>query len=493
MSGAAKKVAEAATDYAGFVTIFIMGSLVLHSIRPDITEKVFGKSKTVSSESMVHSMDVQQVKCTEERLEDVCGMEDVVEDIRVIVDFFKNPEKFKKVGARCPRGILFSGPPGTGKTMLARAIANEAGIPMFSISAGELNEVYAGVGTMRLRKVFEKARECAPSIVFIDEIDAVATKRNHGNGDQNTINYLLTAMDGFSHADGVIVLAATNMEEELDPAIKRPGRFDKIIRFESPTSEHRKKMFGVHARKFAVSPEIDFDHLVRATSGANGAEIYNYMNQAAIRAAVRGNSQIEQVDVEHVIRKAKSSSLVMSDSVRRHVAYHEAGHAVVAHFVECTHPVEYATILPAEGAAGHVRLSSDTGVTVDTFDACFAQLVVAMGGRAAETVLFGKGDVSSGVKGDMEMATNLAREMVASCSMNMSRIIPSVDCMKDASEELKIKVDTEVETLLNSALLRACQIIGEHLPEVHAVAQKLIEKETLYASDIQAAISSANN
>ncbi len=353
--------------------------------------------------------------------EDVAGVDEAKEDLQEIVEFLRDPQKFQRLGGRIPRGVLLVGPPGTGKTLLARAIAGEANVPFFTISGSDFVEMFVGVGASRVRDMFEQAKKNAPCIIFIDEIDAVGRHRGAGLGGGNdereqTLNQLLVEMDGFEANEGIILIAATNRPDVLDPALLRPGRFDRQIVVPNPDVVGREKILRVHVRKVPLAPDVDLKIIARGTPGFSGADLMNLVNEAALLAARRGKRIVTMSEFEDakdkVMMGAERRTLVMTEDEKRLTAYHEAGHAIVALNVPATDPVHKATIIPRGRALGMVMQLPERDKLSMSYEQMTSRLAIMMGGRVAEEMIFGKDKVTSGAQSDIEQATRLARMMV---------------------------------------------------------------------------------
>ena len=439
--------------------------------------------------------------------EDVAGVDEAKEDLQEIVEFLKDPQKFQKLGGRIPKGALLVGPPGTGKTLLARAIAGEANVPFFTISGSDFVEMFVGVGASRVRDMFEQASKNAPCIIFIDEIDAVGRHRGAGLGGGNdereqTLNQLLVEMDGFESNEGIILIAATNRPDVLDPALLRPGRFDRQVVVPRPDILGREKILKVHVRKVPLAPDIDLKVIARGTPGFSGADLANLVNEAALLAARRSKRLVTQHEFEDakdkVLMGAERRSMVMSDEEKALTAYHEGGHALVALHRPASDPVHKATIIPRGRALGMVmRLPERDQVSV-TREKLMADLAVAMGGRIAEEVIFGDDKVTSGASQDIKMATQIAKAMVTQFGMS-EKLGPlayadneeevflghSVTRTQNLSDETQKLVDEEVHRLVDTGYETANRIINEHLDQLHIIAKGLLEYETLSGDEIK--------
>jgi len=438
--------------------------------------------------------------------DDVAGVDEAKEELEEIVEFLKAPQKFQRLGGRIPKGALLVGPPGTGKTLLARAIAGEANVPFFTISGSDFVEMFVGVGASRVRDMFEQAKKNAPCIIFVDEIDAVGRHRGAGLGGGNdereqTLNQLLDEMDGFEANAGVILIAATNRPDVLDPALLRPGRFDRQVVVPNPDIIGREKILKVHMRKVALSPDVNPRIIARGTPGFSGADLANLVNEAALLAARKGCRAVGMTELEEakdkVMMGAERRSMVMSEDEKKLTAYHEGGHALVAANCPASDPIHKATIIPRGRALGMVmRLPERDQLSVSR-EKMEADICVAMGGRIAEELAFGYDKVTSGASQDIEMATSLARGMVTRYGMsdelgplmygeNEEEVFlgHSVTRTKNLSEETARKIDGEIRRIIDVAYERAQGILKENLDQLHMIAGALLEYETLSGEDI---------
>ena len=427
---------------------------------------------------------------------DVAGEEEAKEALKEIVDFLHNPQKYESIGAQMPKGVLLQGPPGTGKTLLAKAVAGEANVPFFSISGSEFVEMFVGAGAARVRDLFHQAQEKAPCIVFIDEIDTIGKKRDGslgGNDErEQTLNQLLTEMDGFDGKKGVVILAATNRPESLDPALTRPGRFDRRVPVELPDLQGREEILKVHAKKIKVAEDVDFQQIARMASGASGAELANIVNEAALRAVRNGRSQVEQEDleesVETVIAGYQRKNAVVSQKDKQIVAYHETGHALVAAMQKHSAPVHKITIIPrTSGALGYTMQVEEQDTLLMSKEEILDKIATYTGGRAAEEVIFGS--ITSGASNDIEQATKLARAMVTQLGMSdtfgmvametVSNRYLGGDASLACSDETAAKIDEEVRQIIEQCHQKAKDILLQNLPKLHELAKYLLEKETI--------------
>jgi len=440
--------------------------------------------------------------------DDVAGVDEAKEDLVEIVDFLKDPQKFQKLGGRIPKGVLLVGPPGTGKTLLARAIAGEANVPFFTISGSDFVEMFVGVGASRVRDMFEQAKKNAPCIVFIDEIDAVGRHRGAGLGGGNdereqTLNQLLVEMDGFEANEGVILIAATNRPDVLDPALLRPGRFDRQIVVPNPDLSGREKILRVHMRKVPLASDVDPKVIARGTPGFSGADLANLVNEAALLAARRGKRLVSRAEFEDakdkVMMGSERRTLAMTDDEKKLTAYHEGGHAIVALNVVGSDPIHKATIIPRGRALGMVmRLPERDQVSLSR-QKLHADLCVAFGGRIAEELIFGYDKVTTGAQSDIEMATRMARAMVTRFGMsdelgpiayaeNQEEVFlgHSISRQQNVSEATAQKIDAEVRRIIEETYSQAKKILTEKLEDLHALARGLLEYETLTGEEIKA-------
>jgi len=439
--------------------------------------------------------------------EDVAGVDEAKDDLQEIVEFLRDPQKFQRLGGRIPKGALLVGPPGTGKTLLARAIAGEANVPFFTISGSDFVEMFVGVGASRVRDMFEQAKKNAPCIIFIDEIDAVGRHRGAGLGGGNdereqTLNQLLVEMDGFEANEGIILIAATNRPDVLDPALLRPGRFDRQVVVPNPDIIGREKILKVHVRKVPLAPDVDLKTVARGTPGFSGADLSNLVNEAALLAARRSKRMVTHGEFEDakdkVMMGSERRSLVMSEEEKKLTAYHEGGHALVALNMPASDPVHKATIIPRGRALGMVMRLPERDQVSWTRAKLKADLAVAMGGRVAEEMIFGEEKVTSGASQDIKMATKMARAMATQFGMS-DKLGPlaygdneeevflghSVARHQNVSDETQKLVDDEVKRFVNEGYATARQIITEHVDQLHIVAKGLLEYETLTGAEIK--------
>ena len=441
---------------------------------------------------------------------DVAGLQEEKEDLEELVDFLKEPQKYTKMGARIPKGVILVGPPGTGKTLLAKAVAGEAGVPFFSISGSDFVEMFVGVGASRVRDLFEDAKKNAPCIVFIDEIDAVARRRGTGMGGghderEQTLNQLLVEMDGFGVNEGIIVMAATNRVDILDPAILRPGRFDRKIGVGKPDVKGREEILKVHAKEKPLGDDVDLENIARTTAGFTGADLENLMNEAAIWAAKSGRTYIQQQDIQQAFIKvgigAEKKSRLISDREKRITAYHEAGHALLFHLLPNVGPVHTVSIIPTGmGAAGYTMPLPEKDEMFMTKGKMLDTLMVDLGGRIAEELIIE--DITTGASQDIKQATQLAKAMVT--QYGMSERVGLIDYGNDEgevfigrdlahsrgfSESMAAVIDEEVKRLIDEAHTKATAIIKEHIDVLHRCAALLIEKEKIGQEEFEALFS----
>ncbi len=454
----------------------------------------FGKSRARLASN-------QQKRVT---FKDVAGVDEAKEELREIIDFLKDPQKFQKLGGRIPKGVLLMGPPGTGKTLLARAVAGEAGVPFFSISGSEFVEMFVGVGASRVRDLFEQAKKHAPCVVFIDEIDAVGRHRGAGLGGghderEQTLNQLLVEMDGFESNDGVILIAATNRPDVLDPALLRPGRFDRRIIVNRPDLKGREEILRVHTRKVQLGEDVDLTVIARGTPGFTGADLANLVNEAALIAARFNRKAVTMPDFEEakdkVLMGSERRSVMLSEQEKRNTAYHEAGHTVVALKVPHADPIHKVTIIPRGLALGITQQLPESDRHMHTREYLESQIAIMMGGRVAEEIFLGS--MTTGASNDLERATEIAREMV--CRFGMSQLGPLTFGSSDEaiflgkelvrhqnySEDTAIKIDQEVKRIVMEQYHRAREIILANREGVERLVNALLEKETLDAQEIE--------
>jgi cell division protease FtsH len=460
----------------------------------------FGKSKAR----------VQMEPQTQVTFGDVAGIEGAKLELTEVVDFLKNPDRFTAVGAKIPKGVLLVGPPGTGKTLLAKAVAGEAGVPFFSISGSEFVEMFVGVGASRVRDLFEQAKKNAPCIVFIDEIDAVGRQRGAGLGGGNdereqTLNQLLTEMDGFEGNTGIIIVAATNRPDVLDAALMRPGRFDRQVVVDRPDYAGRLQILGVHARGKTLAKDVDLDKIARRTPGYTGADLANLLNEAAILAARRELTEISMDEVndaiERVMAGPEKKDRVMSEKRKRLVAYHEAGHALVGALMPDYDPVQKISIIPRGNAGGLTFFTpSEERMESGLYSRAYLQnqMAVALGGRVAEEIVYGEDEVTTGASNDLQQVARVARQMVTRFGMS-DRLGPvalgrsqggmflgrDIAAERDFSEDTAAAIDEEVSQLVAEAYKRATAVLNGNRTVLDELAEMLVERETVDAEDLQ--------
>lgn len=440
--------------------------------------------------------DAESHKNTNVTFKDVAGLEEEKTELIEIVNFLKEPKKFQDMGAKIPKGILLYGKPGTGKTLIAKAIAGEAGVPFISMSGSEFIEMFAGLGASRVRKLFEKAKKVSPCIVFIDEIDAIGSRRTSGSGaeteNNQTLNQLLVEMDGFETDQTVIVLAATNRPEMLDKALLRPGRFDRQITIAAPDAKGREEILKIHSANKKLSSEIDLKEIATDTAGFTGAELANVLNEAAIIATIKKHKEITMDDLEEAVKKVtvglEKHSRVISDKDKKLTAYHEAGHAVVSKYLPTQSDVKEVSIIPRGIAGGYTMYKTNEDKYYISKTEMEEKLIALLGGRAAEKIAIN--DISTGASNDIEVATEVAKDMVV--KYGMSDIIGPIDLtVKDKTEinafgeEIDNVVGIEVKKLIDESYKKAQEIILSHMDKLHAVAGVLLEKEKITAEEFE--------
>ncbi len=430
---------------------------------------------------------------------DVAGVDEAVEELQEIKEFLENPKKFQALGARIPKGVLLYGPPGTGKTLLARAVAGEAGVPFFSISGSDFVEMFVGVGASRVRDLFEQAKQASPCIIFIDEIDAVGRHRGAGMGGghderEQTLNQLLVEMDGFEMKDNVILIAATNRPDILDPALLRPGRFDRQIVVDRPDRNGRRKILEVHTKGKPLIPEIDLDVLAAGTPGFTGADLANLVNEAALLAARRGKKVIEQSELEEgimrVIAGPEKKTRLLTEQERRITAYHEMGHALVGFYLEHTDEVHKISIISRGQALGYTISLPREDRYLTTKGSLMDQLAMTLGGRAAEELVFN--EITTGASNDLEKVTSTAKQMIMRFGMSeklgprvlgrnhdMPFLGREMGAQPDYSEEIAREIDSEIRRVIEEAHETALRVLREHMDELHNASRVLIERETI--------------
>ena len=437
--------------------------------------------------------------------DDVAGADEEKEELKEIVEFLKSPKKFIELGARIPKGVLLVGPPGTGKTLLAKAVSGEAGVPFFSISGSDFVEMFVGVGASRVRDLFDQAKKNAPCIVFIDEIDAVGRHRGAGLGGghderEQTLNQLLVEMDGFGVNEGVIILAATNRPDILDPALLRPGRFDRRIYVGLPDIKGREAILKVHARGKPLGSDVKLDELAKSTPGFTGADLENLLNEAALLAARKNKRRIEMEEIKEATFKVvvgpEKKSKVMSEKEKRLTAYHEAGHAIAVKVASSTNKVDRVSIIPSGRAGGYTAHKPDEDLSYHTRSQLMEEIIIAMGGRAAEDLVLG--EISTGAANDLKQANSIARSMIMKFGMSETlgnMVFDENDEVfigrdfghtKNYSEEMAAIIDKEIKRIIDSAYEKTKSILSEHINVLHKVAEALLEKEKLEGYEFEA-------
>ncbi len=436
---------------------------------------------------------------------DVAGVDEAVEELHEVVDFLKDPKRYNDIGAKIPKGVLLYGPPGTGKTLLARAVAGEAGVPFFSISGSDFVEMFVGVGAARVRDLFEQAKKNAPCIVFVDEIDAVGRHRGAGLGGghderEQTLNQLLVEMDGFNSNEGIIIIAATNRPDILDPALLRPGRFDRHVVVDKPDIKGRTEILKVHFRGKSFEEDVDIEVLARRTPGFTGADLANVVNEAALLAARRGRKKISMKDLEdateRVIAGPEKKSRVMSEEEKRLVAYHEAGHAVVGSLLPHTDPVHKISIIPRGRAGGYTLLLPTEDRNYLTRSHLLDEVTTLLGGRVSESLVLD--DISTGAKNDLERATGIVRQMITEYGMSEElgpmtfgrpeeQVFLGRDIARDRnySEEIAYSIDREAHRMIEKCYQRAKEILENNMNKLHLIARTLMEKETIERQEFE--------
>ncbi len=461
-----------------------------------------GGNKALSfGKSRARLLSAQQKKAT---FKDVAGTDEAKEELQEIIEFLKDPQKFQKLGGRIPKGVLLVGPPGTGKTLLARAIAGEANVPFFSISGSDFVEMFVGVGASRVRDLFEQGKKNAPCIIFIDEIDAVGRHRGAGLGGghderEQTLNALLVEMDGFESNEGVILIAATNRPDVLDPALLRPGRFDRRVVVARPDVKGREEILRVHTRKVPLSDDVELSIIARGTPGFSGADLANLVNEAALWAARQNRKFVMMVDFEmskdKVMMGVERRSMILSDEEKKNTAYHEAGHALVAAMTPGADPVHKVTIIPRGMALGLTMQLPEDDKHTYTREYLEAMLAVLMGGRSAEEIFLGH--ITTGAGNDIERATDLARNMV--CEWGMSELGPlaygkkdeaiflgrEITQHRDYSEDTAIQIDKEVKRIVNGGYENAKRLLSNNRDTLERIAQALLEREVIDANEVK--------
>ena len=441
--------------------------------------------------------DADKSENTHITFKDVAGLDEEKNELIEIVDFLKEPKKFHDMGAKIPRGILLCGKPGTGKTLIAKAIAGEAGVPFISMSGSEFIEMFAGLGASRVRKLFDKARKVAPCIVFIDEIDAIGSRRSSGNGAESennqTLNQLLVEMDGFDTGETIIVLAATNRPEMLDKALLRPGRFDRQITINAPDLKGREEILKIHSKDKKLAEGVTLRGIAEDTAGLTGAELANILNESAIIATINKHEAIENEDIEEAFKKVtvglQKVSRVIPEKDKRLTAYHEAGHAIVSRYLQTQEPVKEISIIPRGMAGGYTMYKTNEDKNYISKTEMEERLIALLGGRAAEKIALN--DISTGASNDLEVATKIAKDMVTVYGMSDVVGTISINTEKDPyelqllGEKYADAIGAEVKILLDTAYLRAQTIISNHMDKLQEVAQTLLQKETITEAEFE--------
>ena len=441
--------------------------------------------------------DAESNKDTHTTFKDVAGLDEEKNELIEVVDFLKEPKKFQDMGAKIPRGILLCGKPGTGKTLIAKAIAGEAGVPFISMSGSEFIEMFAGLGASRVRKLFEKAKKIAPCIVFIDEIDAIGARRTNASGAESennqTLNQLLVEMDGFDTNETVIVLAATNRPEMLDKALLRPGRFDRQITIAAPDARGREEILKIHGKNKKFADDIDLKDIAEDTAGFTGAELANVLNEAAIVATIKRHKKIQMSDLEEAVKKVtvglEKHSRVISDKDKRLTAYHEAGHAIVSKFLGTQTDVKEVSIIPRGLAGGYTMYKTNEDKYYISKTEMEEKLIALLGGRAAEKLVLN--DISTGASNDIEVATQIAKDMIIKYGMSDNLGPISINTEKDPyelqllGEKFGDAIGAEVKIMLDTAYARAQTILTNNMDKLHVVAEVLIQKEVISAEEFE--------
>ena len=496
----ASEIVEQTSPFLTFILSWVLPIVIFIGIGQYMTKKLMDHAGGGSS-SMAFGMGKSNAKVYVKssdgiKFADVAGEDEAKENLKEIVDYLHTPERYREIGASMPKGILLVGPPGTGKTMLAKAVAGEAEVPFFSMSGSEFVEMFVGMGASKVRDLFRQAKEKAPCIVFIDEIDAIGKKRDGqlgGNDErEQTLNQLLTEMDGFEGNTGVIILAATNRPESLDPALTRPGRFDRRVPVELPDLKGREEILKVHAKKIKIADDVDFAHIARMASGASGAELANIVNEAALRAVRDGRSYATQADMEEsievVIAGYQKKNAIMTDREKWTVSYHEIGHALVAAKQTNSAPVQKITIIPrTSGALGYTMQVEEGNHYLMTKTEIENKIATFTGGRAAEEIVFG--EITTGASNDIEQATKLARAMITRYGMSSDFDMMALETVSNqylggdaslaCSAETQTEIDRQVNALIKKQHEKAGQILLENREKLEELAKFLYEKETI--------------
>ncbi len=492
------EIVQQMSPLASFLMTWILPIVIFVALGQYMSKKMMGKN---GGNSMIFGMGKSNAKVYIKssdgiKFSDVAGEDEAKENLTEIVEYLHNPDRYKEIGASMPKGILLVGPPGTGKTLLAKAVAGESNVPFFSMSGSEFVEMFVGMGASKVRDLFKQAKEKAPCIVFIDEIDAIGKKRDgqfSGNDErEQTLNQLLTEMDGFEGNNGVIILAATNRPESLDPALTRPGRFDRRVPVELPDLKGREEILKVHAKKIKAAGGIDYEKVARMASGASGAELANIVNEAALRAVRDGRDAVTQADMEEsievVIAGYQKKNAILTDDEKWRVAYHEVGHALVAAKQTNSAPVQKITIIPrTSGALGYTMQVEEGNHYLMTKEELENKIATLTGGRAAEEVKFGT--ISTGASNDIEQATKLARAMVTRYGMSNEFDMVAMETVTNqylggdsslaCSAETQTKIDKKVSELIRSEHEKAKKILSDNMEKLEEISKYLYEKETI--------------
>ena len=491
------EIVEQTSPLLSFVLTWVLPILIFVWIGDVMSKKMMNGGPNSLMFNMGGSSAKVYVKSADGiRFDDVAGEEEAKENLAEIVEYLHNPEKYREVGANMPKGVLLVGPPGTGKTMLAKAVAGEANVPFFSMSGSEFVEMFVGMGASKVRDLFKQAKEKAPCIVFIDEIDAIGKKRQGnvmGNDErEQTLNQLLTEMDGFESNNGVIILAATNQPDALDPALTRPGRFDRRVPVELPDLKGREEILKVHAKKIKLADNVDFNKIARMASGASGAELANIVNEAALRAVRNGRKIVEEADLEEsievVIAGYQKKNAILTDHEKHIVAYHEIGHALVAAKQTDSAPVQKITIVPrTSGALGYTMQVDEGNHYLMTKDELINKIATLTGGRAAEELIFGS--ITTGASNDIEQATKLARAMITRYGMSDEFDMVALETVTNqylggdtslaCSADTQREIDREVVELVKTQHEKALKILTDNREKLDELAKYLYEKETI--------------
>lgn len=478
------QIAKSYWDYLarglGLLAVLGLGYLIYNSDRSSGSNMSFAVS---NAHSEVWKVDT--------KFADVKGADEAKQELADIVEYLRDPQKFSRLGARLPKGVMLFGAPGTGKTLLARALAGEAGVPFLYVTGSSFDELFVGVGPKRIRTLFEDAKRLAPCIIFIDEIDSVGASRKYNmtsSSKESTLNQLLTEMDGFKSTQGVVVIGATNFAEALDPALLRPGRFDKLVNVPLPDVKGRKEILDLYLKKTIPDPALDSSLIARGTPGFSGADLANLINIAAIKATLRGSPHIDRRLIEEakdeVIMGIKRSNGEQDEQTRKIIAYHEGGHALVALYTDGAHPLHKATIIQRGSALGMTVQLPEKDEVLATKKQLLARMAVSMGGRAAEEMIFGAEEVTSGASNDFQQASSIAQEMITRLGMSPTVGLRSYDTKTMSDDERRL-IDKEVKDMLNQSYSRAQVVLKKHETELHRLAEALLKYETLSVEEIR--------